>query len=297
MKKIIQIITASCLIFGINQVNGQCPAGQVEVEFKINTDQYGSEGYWELVPSGNACGVGTLASGGNPNVGCNGGGTQTNPSGGYGGNQTITEGPWCLTAGAMYDIIYVDNWGDGGFEFDVSVNGYSKNSFDAVTGANLVFTFEATEPPAYDLGMHSLSSPYLYDEAGALTIAGIYFNFGAATVTTVDINYQIDSDPVQTMSLNGLNIQNFETATFTHTTPWNATVGTYSLKVWASNINGNADMNIINDAVIRTIEIGTGTPNIIDTYVNAYTVTEEIANSSNSISQPTDLDFHPELSK
>ena len=113
----------------------------------------------------------------------------------------------------------------------------------------------------------------------------------------MDVNYQIDNDPIQTISISGLNIQNFEAATFVHTTPWNASLGNYLLKVWMTNINGNPDMNTANDSLQLSIEIGVGRPNIVDTYLNAFTSIEQIANSSNSVTTPTDLDFHPVLSK
>src|SRR4051812_39729523 len=82
-----------------------CPGGQVEVTITIKTDTYGNEGYWELIPSGNNCGTGTIFAGGNPLVGCNGAGNQASPSGGYPGDSTFVEGPWCLTQGSDFDII------------------------------------------------------------------------------------------------------------------------------------------------------------------------------------------------
>lgn len=292
--------SAMMLLFLIvcnTHLQAQCPTGEVSVEMEIETDQYGYEGYWEIVPTGNSCGVGTIASGGNSAVGCNGGGAQNQIPGGYGNNMTISVGPYCLVAGNSYDLIYVDDYADGGFEFEISVNGFLIESFDAITGGYLTFTFEASEPVAYDMGVHSLSSPLVYDYAGSKNIGGTYFNYGSATITSVDVNYQIDSDPVQTMALTGLNIANFEAATFTHTIPWNAAIGNYLIKVWISNINGNTDMNVTNDILQKSIEIGQGIPNIIDSYVNAFTNIEQIANSTNSVTSPTDLDFHPILSK
>lgn len=297
MKILIKVITLFLLIIGYTNIQAQCPAGQVSVEMQINTDDYGYEGYWEIVPTGNSCGVGTIAFGGNSNVGCSGAGAQNQSPGGYGNNTTVYVGPYCLTAGDSYDLIYIDDYADGGFEFEISVNGYTIESYDAITGGSLTFTFEASEPVAYDMGVYSLSSPLVYDYSGSKTISGTYFNYGSSTVTSVDVNYQIDSNPVQTMALSGLNIANFEAATFTHNIPWNASIGNYLLKVWVTNINGNADMNVANDILQLSIEIGQGIPNIIDNYVNGYTNIEEVANSSNLVTTPTDLDFHPILSK
>jgi hypothetical protein len=297
MNNIFSTALLMLLILCGTHIHAQCPTGQISVEMEISTDLYGYEGYWEIVPAGNNCGVGTVASGGNSNVGCSGAGAQNQTPGGYGNNMTINVGPFCLTEGGSYDLIYVDDYADGGFEFEISVNGYIIKNFDAITGGHLTFTFEASEPFAYDMGVHSLSTPLVYDYAGSKSVSGTYFNYGSSTITALDVNYQIDNDPVQTMALSGLNIANFEAATFTHSLPWNATIGNYILKVWISNINGNADMNVTNDILQLSIEIGQGIPNIIDNYVNGYTNILEIANSSNSVTTPTDLDFHPILSK
>lgn len=297
MKILIRVTTFLLFLICYTNINAQCPTGEVSVEMQVSTDDFGYEGYWEIVPSGNGCGIGTIASGGNTSVGCNGGGAQNQTPGGYGNNATINLGPYCLTAGASYDLIYIDDYADGGFEFEISVNGYTIENYDAITGGNLTFSFVASEPFAYDMGVYSLSSPLVYDYAGTKNVIGTYFNYGSATITSLDVNYQINSDPVQTMSLAGLNIANFEAATFTHNAAWGATVGNYLIKVWVSNINGNVDMNPSNDILQLSVEIGQGIPNIIDNYVNGYTNIEEIANSSNSVTTPTDLDFHPVLSK
>lgn len=278
-------------------LSAQCPTGEVSVEMVISTDDYGYEGYWEIVPAGNNCGVGTVALGGNSAVGCNGGGLQNQIPGGYANNTVINVGPFCLTEGASFDLIYVDDYADGGFEFKISVNGFIIENFDAITGGNLTFDFIANEPFLYDLGVHSLSSPLVYDNPGSITIEGIYFNYGSETVTSIDVNYQIDNIPIQSSSISGLNIPNFEASTFTHTTPWNASLGNYLIKVWITNINGNADMDTTNDTLQLSFEVGLGVPNIIDNYVNGLTNIEQIANSSNLVTTPTDLDFHPVLSK
>ena len=70
MKKLSQILTVLLSVIGINYATAQCPAGQVDVNIDIVTDTWGYETYWELVPTGNACGTGTLFSGGNTAVGC-----------------------------------------------------------------------------------------------------------------------------------------------------------------------------------------------------------------------------------
>ena len=276
---------------------GQCGVGLVEVFIDVNTDNYGYEGYWQLVPSGNTCGTGTIAEGGNTAVGCGGAGLQNQTPGGYGNNITVNEGPWCLTDGADYDLFYVDDWGDGGFGFDVTVNGFQIESFDGV-GLGATFTFTAEEPPAYDLMVFG-SNVYSYITTGSFDLHMHVFNSGTTTITSYDVNYAINNGPIQTHAVTGTSLGNYQDEMVMHSIPISiATNGIYSIKMWADNLNsGNTDLNNSNDTIIKLTEAGPGTPNYIDSYVgNDFLNIVQIAGPSNQISTPTDLDFHPVLS-
>lgn len=84
-----------------------------KVLLKIRTDQYGAETYWELR---DATGK-VLDSGGNANVGPNGGGTfptgVTGGSSGTYGNNVIIKDTLLLPAPGCYSIHFVDAYGDG----------------------------------------------------------------------------------------------------------------------------------------------------------------------------------------
>src|SRR5688500_12891156 len=110
-------------------VSAQCLVGEVEVSLVIETDNYGNELYWQLVPQGNACGVGQIASGGNSAVGCNGRGDELSPPGGYGDNTTVNAGPWCLTTGNTYALLMIDDWDDGANHFGIISNGYQMHDY------------------------------------------------------------------------------------------------------------------------------------------------------------------------
>ncbi len=157
-------------LFSINAVIAQCTTGQTEIELKIGTDTYGYEGYWQLVPTGNNCGTGMLYEGGNTQqVGCNGGGDQdASTVYGYGDNTTVTVGPWCLDSASALDIIYVDDYGDGGFNFTVWIDGYPMYTFTGV-GTGNTFSFTGSPPLEYDAGVTNISLP-LYGNPGALAI-------------------------------------------------------------------------------------------------------------------------------
>ncbi|PCI98385.1 MAG: hypothetical protein COB15_06125 [Flavobacteriales bacterium] len=285
------------LLFTANFAFAQpCPTGQVEVTIDVGTDNWGSEIYWELVPTGNNCGTGTIFTGGNASVGCNGGGNQNNPAGGYANNQTYNEGPWCLTDGACYDIIFVDDYGDGGADFDVKVNGFSINTFVGA-GSGSTFTFCATQPSAFDAGVTSISSPALFDDMGLKDVKGKLFNYGLTTITSLDINYQVDNGSTQTSNLTGLSIANGQADNFTHPIQWNATLGSHTIKVWTSNINGNIDGDASNDTTTKAFEVGPSIPNIISSYIGVTPVITQIGNVSDQLDKPTDLDFHPALAR
>lgn len=275
---------------------GQCDISEGEVTIVVHTDNYGNEGYWELVPTGNDCGVGTLFSGGNDLVGCDGAGDAEFPPGGYDDNVEITEGPWCLPLGNSYDIIYNDDWGDGGFVFDVLVNGYQIASFDGI-GLGGTYTFEVEEPPLYDLTVFS-SNLYSYLEIGDYDLDAHVFNNGTATITSFDLNYRIDGGTIETHSVTGISMDNFETVDVNHSIPISIPVdGVYSIDVWADNINiDNEDLNHANDTLTREVEAGPGIPNEIDSYVDTPVLPTLIAGSDEDIEDPTDLDFHPVLS-
>ncbi|MGB0886832.1 MAG: T9SS type A sorting domain-containing protein [Vicingaceae bacterium] len=299
MNKNIKSIGAIIALFLSSQIAvAQCAAGEVEVTIDVLTDQYGYEGYWELVPLGNACGTGTIFSGGNSAVGCNGAGAQAQTPGGYGNNTTISAGPFCLVENDCFDIKYIDDWNDQGFEFAVAVNGYNINNFIPVGNGVLTASFCASEPPATDAGVVNVSSPVLYDSEGLKEIKGIIENLGTATITSLDINYSIDGGNITTAPLSGLSIANAQTGGFTHPTPWLAPLGQHTVKVWTSNINGtNDDNNAANDTVTSVVNIVPGVPNIIDSYIGVTPVITQIGNVSDQLDKPTDLDFHPDLAR
>jgi hypothetical protein len=248
------------------------------------------------LPSGNECGNAAIATGGNNEVGCDGAGDQAQNPGGYDNNEEITEGPWCLTEGEEFDLFYADDWGDGGISFDILVNGYEVSTFDGV-GLGGTYTFTAAEPPAYDLALTE-SNLNQYVAAGSFDIEGHVFNAGTETIESFDLNYSVDGGAAQTYNVSGASIENYGSAEVAHDTPWEVNdFGVYTISMWTDNLNGgNADENNANDTLIVQVEVGPGTPNIIDDYLGVETPVIDIAGPSEDVNRPTDLDFHPILS-
>lgn len=101
------------------------------VDIEIVTDNYGYETYWEIQDENGV----TVASGGNTNVGINGGGAQTagtGDPGAYGNNVTITE-QVSLTGTGCHTFIIVDDYGDG------MCCAYGNGSYEVASGGVVLY--------------------------------------------------------------------------------------------------------------------------------------------------------------
>jgi hypothetical protein len=119
--------------------NAQCQLGEIELNMHLYTDAWGEENYWELVPTGNGCGNGTIAWGGNENVGCDAI-DPNNAEEGYLDNIDFVVGPFCVTPGVSLDLIFIDSYGDGGLNFEIS-EGTSFTQYFVGQGEGNVWTF------------------------------------------------------------------------------------------------------------------------------------------------------------
>jgi hypothetical protein len=128
----------------------QCDEGQVSVEFRIFTDAWAYESYWQLTPGGEACGNNIIAEGANLNVGCDATAAENSPEG-YDNNTIIVEGPFCLTQEEFYDLHFIDSYGDGGLTFEIYENGALTGLFTGQGAGNLYnFQVGVSNTPVYD---------------------------------------------------------------------------------------------------------------------------------------------------
>jgi len=291
----ISIILACVFLFN-STIQAQCDPGFVEVEIVVHTDDWGYEGYWELTSSEDMCGTNTIFAGGNDEVGCLGAGAQDQNPGGYGNNLMITEGPWCLPEGESFNITYRDDWGDGGFLFEVIVNGFNIESFEGMALGG-IFTFSALQPQAHDLSATS-ADIYSYLELGLHQVGAEFFNAGTETVQSFDFNYDVNGGETFTQNINFVMLENYESVHLHHETEVQILEeGLYTIRIWADNINGEFEDDFhANDTIIKVVEAGPGIPNIIDSYIGAGFDLDEIVGPGDQVNRPTDLDFHPVLS-
>ncbi len=194
----------------------------------------------------------------------------------YGYGTTVSDGSnftyWSIVLDETTNSIHIVDNRTGGYATTKSVSaGIQINATTAVsiaTSPNLLslaatdptpadnsyYTFMQGVQPNYDMHMVSISTPS-YVVTGNNNITGIIQNFGAVPVTSFTINYKIDGGAVVSAPVTAVNVTSNGTYTFTHATPWSATVGTHTCECYATNINGNPDANTANDATMKTINV------------------------------------------
>lgn len=126
---------------------------------------------------------------------------------------------------------------------------------DPTPADNSYYTFIPGMQPAFDLSATSITTNK-YVSVGNTTITGVIKNIGTTTITSMTMNYKIDGGAPVTAILSGLNISSLSSYNFTHTVPWNATIGAHTVEVYATNLNGsNIDANTANDKTTKTINV------------------------------------------
>lgn len=122
---------------------------------------------------------------------------------------------------------------------------------------NTYYEFIQGTRPMYDVRMTSFDiNPNLSLTQAPFAIKGSYINYGSETVTSATINYSINGNPPVAGALSGLNVAVMGSSNFTHPTNWQPSVsGNYTIKIWIDNINGNQDLNHLNDTITKVIQV------------------------------------------
>ncbi|MCB0763721.1 MAG: Omp28-related outer membrane protein, partial [Flavobacteriales bacterium] len=115
--------------------------------------------------------------------------------------------------------------------------------------------FQTSTPVAHDLAPLTLGLPTVI-AAGNQTIAGTIRNFGTMAITSWTLNYSVDGGAAVAQSMTNT-IAAGATYSFSHGTAWNATTGSHTVRVWASNLNGGADGNTLNDELEAAVNVAT----------------------------------------
>lgn len=137
-----------------------------------------------------------------------------------------------------------------------------------------------------------------YNQKGDIIISGRIVNNGNNTINYFNLVYQVNNETPVTVKVDGLVLDFGTFFNYNHPIPWTANQnGTFAIKVWTEDINGNIDMNHTNDTIKKTIVIADPVPNIVDSYLSFVSKKTIIGNSSKGVNQPRDLDFHPSLNR
>lgn len=290
----------SFTFFG-NSALAQCETGEVLVGLEVHTDTWGYECYWEITPGGNACGVGTIASGGNTaEMGCASGGMQTATSDqGYASNAAILEGDWCLTLGETYTLHFVDDYSDGGSVFHVRIGGLELFSFSG-SGAGNSWDFTVVEPMVFNAWLvRPIIYGYLHTNEDKIVSAELV-NFGSANVFAIEASYSVAGSSPVTEVFTGFTLAPNDRHTITFSQPWTETeLGVYDLGINISSINGNPDEDPSDNTLNEIVEIGNPIPDLIYPPLSGIGVPQLtiIGSIEEGVNKPTDLDFHPTLSR
>lgn len=284
----------SILLLSSLTAAGQCDSGELEVTIEVQTDQYGNETMWQLVPSGAGCNTTPIFQGGNPAIDCAEAGTMASPNGGYASNTTIEEGPFCLTAGAVYDLISIDSFGDDQASFVVYVDGIYAAAFPGVGGGLQVYPFTVALPAERDMAILS-SETSLYGEVGLPVIVAVTVkNSGAATISSAQLAYSVNGGAAVSETVS-LDLEPGEQAEVEMTTTWVPnSAGVDELEVRVIGVNGDTDMNTVNDAISSTLNTYPEIPDLTDFYLEETPTLTMVANGDQDIAVARDLDFHPD---
>lgn len=115
-----------------------------------------------------------------------------------------------------------------------------------------------TEPDGYDLSVKTLDIGLRIDP-NTYTVSGTIDNYGFQTVNTMKLNWNVNGGTVNTDNLTALNIAPYSTSSYSHTVKFNATTpGAYTLKVWASSLNGTNDQKPSNDTLTKMLTVKNG---------------------------------------
>jgi len=122
---------------------------------------------------------------------------------------------------------------------------------------DICYTHTPFIPLAYDMAAINLNTVSNVALTNApFTISGDVVSISATTITSLDVNYSINGSVPIVDNLSGLNISLFDTLSFNHTITWNPpTTGSYLVEIWASNLNGNIDMDPSNDYFSDSIHV------------------------------------------
>jgi hypothetical protein len=112
------------------------------------------------------------------------------------------------------------------------------------------------EPFTLDMGVVSQNLNYYLQKGTPYIVSGSVFNYGSSTITSLTSNYSVNGAAAVPTPVTGLSVLPDTAYTFTSGTPWTPSVsGINTMKLWATNLNGSADLNHSNDTLTVTFDV------------------------------------------
>ncbi len=114
-------------------------------------------------------------------------------------------------------------------------------------------SFIATELPELEIELSTLDMP-THLLRGPQVIAGKITNLGRTVIESFDLNWRRGSQTF-TQAIEGVQLQPFEEYVFEHEELWQAEVGEQQFIVFLTNINGGDDGSLMNNSIVRQVEV------------------------------------------
>lgn len=140
---------------------------------------------------------------------------------------------------------------------------------------NVYYEFIQGTRPNYNLSVISTDlATWLVTPNAPFTINAHIHNVGAQALIAYDFNYSVNGGAPVTGTVSGVNIQPLTGTDGSSPIAWNPPgSGTYDLKIWTSNLNGNADELPADDTVYKTV-------NVVNDFVPRVSLHEDFTSSS-----------------
>ena len=164
---------------------------------------------------------------------------------------------------------------------------------------NVYYEFIFGQQPQHDIVMKSLyMETYQHLGNAPFSIRGEFLNRGSDSISSYDLHYRLNGGAVQSATIAKAGIYSGEMATFESPQAWVPAIqGTYELEVWTNNINGHPDANPKDDTARASLVLSPAIPNRMDEYTSRFPILKVIADRTDRLNSPMDLDFHPDLRK
>ena len=170
----------------------------------------------------------------------------------------------------------------------------NSSTYDGIAD-NVYYVFSNTPFSSYDAHINSMLGfndfPYRSLANFPFTFSGEFINLGSQNLDSAIFNYSINGGPAVASPYVQVNSPTGTCFVYTHPTTWSpASSGQYSIKIWASLLDGNNDQQPADDTLTTQIIVYSDTPSV-------HKVTIEAASGTSCGWSPGDAVFLDSISK